>query len=168
MIAPRDTEILLGLGARTTRSEIVERAESWLRVPVAFSRSRFHHNEHGIYRTDCSGFVSMAWGLPGLPTDRRGGLDARGLAEASTSIGWDELLAGDALLRVGGDELTRHIALFHEWADSHRTAYWGFEQSVRAGAVHHRIPLRHDAGVALCAPRRYRNVITAVNSTQDS
>ncbi|WP_436493158.1 hypothetical protein [Actinokineospora sp. HUAS TT18] len=130
--------------AAIRRSEIVDRAESWLRPSVAHSATKFHQNEYGIYRTDCSGYVSMAWGLP----DRRGGVNTVGLAEVSAPIAKDELLAGDILLHAD------HVAIFHEWADRDRTAYWGFEQSGGTGAVSRPIPYPHDlAGEFI--PRRY-------------
>lgn len=118
-----------------TRGEIVTRAESWLREPVAFSATRFHHNEHGIYRTDDAGYVSMAWGLPGIPPDRHGGLDVAGLTAISLPIESADLLAGDLLVHDG----TR-VALFHEWADPSRTACWVFEQAPGSGTGHHVVP----------------------------
>ncbi|CRK60909.1 putative membrane protein [Alloactinosynnema sp. L-07] len=124
------------------RSEIIERAESWLRPSVAHSTTKFHQNEFGIYRTDCWGYVSMAWGLP----DRRGGVDTVGLAEISTMIGQDDLLAGDILLDA------RHVTIFHEWADRDRAACWGFEQAAGTGTVRRLIPYPH------ATPRRYVNV----------
>lgn len=146
------------LGSPVRRSEIIERAESWLRPSVPYSTAKFHHNEYGIYRTDCSGYVSMAWGLPGVPPNRRGGLDTRGLATVSETIERDELRAGDVLLRTEGSRLIRHVAVFHEWADDDRTAYWGFEQSGGTGTVHRRIVYPY-GGQEHYLPRRYLNVI---------
>ena len=148
------------LGAPIRRSEIIERAESWLRPSVAYSTTKFHHNEFGIYRTDCSGYVSMAWGLPGLPLNVRGGLDTLGLATASDPVERDDLRAGDVLLRTEGSRLIRHVAVFHEWADDDRTAYWGFEQSGGTGTVHRRITYPY-GGQEHFLPRRYRNLALA-------
>jgi hypothetical protein len=114
----------------TTRGEIVHRAESWLRQPVPFNGSRFHHNEHGIYRADDAGYVSMAWGLPGIPPDRHGGLDLAGLTAISRPIPVADLLAGDLVVA------DTRVALFHEWADAARTACWVFEQAPGTGTVH--------------------------------
>ncbi len=140
------------LGPQIRRSEIIERAESWLRPSVPYHRNKFHHNEFGIYRTDCSGYVSMAWGLPA----RRGGRDTLGLANVSEPVERDALRAGDVLLRTEGSRLIRHVAVFHEWADD-ETAYWGFEQSV-GGTVHHLITYPY-GGQEHYLPRRYLNVI---------
>lgn len=146
------------LGMPVRRDEIIERAESWLRPSVPYSATKFHQNEFGIYRTDCSGYVSMAWGLPGVPHNRRGGLDTLGLAIVSVTIERDELRAGDVLLRTEGSRLIRHVAVFGEWADEDRTAYWGFEQSGGAGTVHRRVSYPFD-GREHYLPLRYLNVV---------
>lgn len=139
------------LGPRISRGEIVERAESWLRPPVPYSSCRYHQNEYGIYRTDCSGYVSMAWGLPGIPPSRHGGLDTVGLARVSVPVAKGELRAGDALLAADGTG----AVIFHEWADVERQHYWGFEQSP-GGTVHRRITF---PGVGF-RPSRYLRLIT--------
>jgi hypothetical protein len=114
----------------TTRSAIIHRAESWLHPAVPFSRTRFHHDRHGIYRADDTGYVSMAWGLPGIPPDRHGGLDLTGLTAISPRIAVTDLLAGDLLLDG------THAALFHEWADTDHTACWVFDQAPATGTTH--------------------------------
>lgn len=140
-----------------SRSEIVERACSWLRDSVPYSQTRFHQNEHGIYRADRSGFVSMAWGLPGKPEDRHGGLDTPGLAVVSSLISAVELRAGDVIIRADGTSLTRYVVIFAEWAED-LGRYWAYEQ---AGG--HRTRLRavtypYETGAELCVPRRYLSV----------
>ncbi|TDV57355.1 C40 family peptidase [Actinophytocola oryzae] len=154
MATPQKVETSARLGSPIRRSEIIERAESWLRPSVPYHTTKFHHNEFGIYRTDCSGYVSMAWGLPA----RRGGLDTLGLASVSEPIERDELRAGDVLLRTEGSRLIRHVAVFHEWTGEDRTAYWGFEQSGGAGTVHRMVTYPY-GGLEHYLPRRYLNVI---------
>ncbi|UVS76474.1 hypothetical protein [Actinokineospora sp. UTMC 2448] len=141
------------LGPEISRGEIVERAESWLRPSVPYGLHRFHQNEYGIYRTDCSGYVSMAWGLPGVPPSRHGGLDNAGLARVSVAVAKGELRAGDALLATAGTG----SVIFHEWADIEREHYWGFEQSPE-GTVHRRLAFPGD-GAGL-RPSRYLRVVT--------
>jgi hypothetical protein len=138
------------------RSEIVSRAESWLRPSVPYHRHRFHHNEYGIYRTDGPGYVSMAWAVLGIPPTRHGGLDAAALAALSDLIEAAELRAGDALLRT---EPPGHVALFHEWADSSHLTFWGFEQARETGTVHRTMAFPYDESARLYLPRRYRNLI---------
>jgi hypothetical protein len=142
------------------RSEIIERAESWLRPSVPYSQSRFHQNEYGIYRTDCSGYVSMAWGLPGIPPNRHGGLNTVDLAQVSIEIDQADLLAGDILLRTEGTQLTRHVTIFHEWVDSTRTCYRGFEQRGGIGTTYRQIPYPYDDFSSLYSPRRHVRIIT--------
>ncbi|MEU0882539.1 hypothetical protein ABZ345_28365 [Lentzea sp. NPDC005914] len=144
-------------GRLISRSEIVERACSWLRDSVAYSQTKFHQNEHGIYRADCSGFVSMAWGLPGVPEVRHGGLDTRGLVLVSSLIPPEELKAGDVIIRANGTNQTRHVVIFAAWAEE-PGRYWAYEQ---AGG--HRTRLRsvlypYEAGAEQYAPRRYVSV----------
>jgi hypothetical protein len=128
-----------------TRSQIVERAQSWLRPSIAYSQTHFHTNEYGTYRTDCSGYVSMAWALPGKPPNRHGGLDTIGLAAVSFVIEKAELLPGDVLLRTEGTSQTRHVAIFDKWVDE--STYWGFEQVGGTGTVYREIgyPYNHIA-----------------------
>ncbi|MFI6102026.1 hypothetical protein ACIA8G_41290 [Lentzea sp. NPDC051213] len=145
-------------GRLILRSEIVERACTWLRDSVPYSQTKFHQNEHGIYRADCSGFVSMAWGLPGKPEDRHGGLDTPGLAGVSSQIQSGDLRAGDVLIRADGTNLTRHVVIFAAWAEEPGW-YWAYEQ---AGG--HRTRLRHiefpyDSAAELYLPRRYLSVL---------
>ncbi|HVK24391.1 MAG TPA: hypothetical protein VM677_23795 [Actinokineospora sp.] len=139
------------MAAGIRRSEIIERAESWLWPSVAHSTTKFHQNEFGIYRTDCSGYVSMAWGLPGIPDDRWGGLDTLELAGVSALIGKDDLRAGDILLDAG------RVVIFHEWAAQDQSEYWGFEQSGETGTVRRQIPYPHDSDGDF-TPRRYANL----------
>lgn len=157
MATPHKVGTRSQLGSPIRRSEIIERAESWLRPSVPYSTTKFHHNEFGIYRTDCSGYVSMAWGLSGVPHNREGGLDTFGIAKVSRSIERAELRAGDVLLRTQGSRLIRHVAVFHEWADDEKTAYWGFEQSVGTGTEHRLVTYPYD-GQEHFLPRRYLNV----------
>src|SRR5262245_10784793 len=132
----RSTELALNCGPPIARIQIVERAKSWLRPTVAYSQSTFHTNEYGTYRTDCSGYVSMAWALPGIPPNRHGGLDTVGLAVVSAEIAKADLRTGDVLLRTEGTNLTRHVTIFVHWADSHGNSYWGFEQAGGTGTIH--------------------------------
>lgn len=158
MATQQDTGTTYRLGQPIRRSEIIQRAESWLCPSVPHSSAKFHHNEHGIYRTDCSGYVSMAWGLPGVPHDRRGGLDTSGLAAVSEMIEREDLRAGDVLLRTGGSRLIRHVTIFHEWADDGRMSYWGFEQAAGSGTTHRLITYPYD-GLEHFLPRRYRGTV---------
>jgi hypothetical protein len=105
--------------ASITRSQVLDRAERWVNNPVPYSMSGYQDG----YRTDCSGFVSMAWGADRSYTTQT--LDA-----IATTIAKDQLRPGDALLWKNdtGDRIG-HVRLFVSWADSARTEYWVYEQT---------------------------------------
>ena len=144
-------------GRLIPRSEIVERACSWLRDSVPYSRTRFHQNEHGIYRADCSGFVSMAWGLPGVPEDRRGGYDTHGLAVVSDLIPAEQLRAGDVVIRTDGTDVTRHVVIFAAWAEE-PGRYWAYEQAGGQRTRLRAVAYPYETGPQLYVPRRYLSV----------
>ncbi|MFD4658693.1 FG-GAP repeat domain-containing protein [Kitasatospora sp. NPDC058444] len=111
-----------------TRSEVLKRAATWVDQGLDYSMEATYQG----WRTDCSGYVSMAWGLPG-PGEATPTFIPAGVAHAITK---DELKPGDAL---NNDNPGRygHIVLFEKWADSARTSYWGYEFS--STGVHHRV-----------------------------
>lgn len=133
-------------------NDILLRAASWTDVP--YSQNSFHTNEHGTYRTDCSGFASMAWGLPGRPHDPRGGLNTVDLAGISVPIDKRDLLPGDLLIDVTGDRTTRHVTIFVSWADPLRSRYWTYEQCSGFGAVHRVISYPYHGNAAGYRPYR--------------
>ncbi|MFC6022164.1 hypothetical protein ACFP2T_39135 [Plantactinospora solaniradicis] len=108
------------------RADAITRARSWLSVGgVPYSQNRCYKNQYGDYRTDCSGFVSMAWGLGGVGNGFwTGNLDTR-----SHQISRSDLRPGDALLRHTGDPSENHVALFVKWGDSARTTPVVIEQT---------------------------------------
>ncbi len=75
------------------RKAILQRAAKWVRDPVPYSQTAYKDG----HRTDCSGFVSMAWGRSDFTTHQ---VPPR---TTSTSIAreipWDDLLPGDAVAR---------------------------------------------------------------------
>ncbi|WP_446210937.1 FG-GAP-like repeat-containing protein [Micromonospora sp. IBSANI012] len=108
-----------------TRETALIRARSWLDPKVPYSQERCYQNSYGDYRTDCSGFVAMAWGFGGQGSDWwTGNLHLR-----TTPIPRDSLRQGDALLRHTGDPDENHVALFVKWADSARTSPVVIEQT---------------------------------------
>ena len=92
-------------GPMITRGEILARAESWLHPPVPYSQTAFRDG----YRTDCSGYVSMAWrrstsnwpsGRPGNGLQRRASCHVVRTAAAGAS-GARKLLCGLGLTKPG-------------------------------------------------------------------
>src|SRR6266511_2120239 len=51
------------------RSDALARGRSWVADGVTYSQSLCYVDSHGDYRTDCSGFVAMAWGIGGRGSD---------------------------------------------------------------------------------------------------
>lgn len=110
-------------GPRITRAEILNRAATWMRARPAYSQGHYYDAATGrytsslagnprAYRSDCSGFVSMAWA-----TNSRT-LWTMTLPQVSHPILKRDLRPGDALLQRG-----HHVVLFVKWDDSaHSTA----------------------------------------------
>jgi len=114
-----------GADKALTRAEVLTRAQSWLSVVVPYSQERCYRNQYGDYRTDCSGFVSMAWGLGGSGSDFWTG----NLLNRSYVIPRSDLRPGDALLRYTGDPDENHVALFVRWLDAAHTRPNVYEQT---------------------------------------
>ncbi len=127
-----------GLAARTpvaapaiAASQVIANAETWhphtaQRIP--YSQTAYHNG----YRTDCSGYASMALGLstPGLNTV--------GLAAGSVSdpISMGSLQTGDLVIDSTGDSDNRHVVIFQQWVDGTHSSYWAYEQRGGYGTDH--------------------------------
>lgn len=105
----------------TTRAEIIRRAKKWVAAKVPYSMSRYWPDG---YRQDCSGFVSMAWNLPG--NEWTGSLDQYGVR-----IAREDLQPGDILLfhNPADPEKGSHVVLFGGWTDYRRTHYLAYEST---------------------------------------
>jgi hypothetical protein len=104
-----------GAASAITRSQVIANAKSWTDIAVPYSQKAYHDG----YRTDCSGFVSMAWGLakPGLSTT---GLSALSVAHQITKA---QLQPGDVLL-----DADAHVVIFAGWTDATQTHYTAYEE----------------------------------------
>ncbi|MEV7185934.1 peptidoglycan-binding protein [Kitasatospora sp. NPDC093102] len=113
--APRAT------AAPVTRAQIIQRAQSWVDQGVPYSMSRYWSDG---YRQDCSGFVSMAWGLGSSQTT----WTLPGFAER---IGKNDLQPGDVLIynNPADPQAGSHVTIFGGWTDSSRTQYVAYEQT---------------------------------------
>jgi hypothetical protein len=105
----------------TTRTAIINRAKIWIGARVPYSMSDYWTDG---YRQDCSGFVSMAWGLGS--NEWTGSLDQFGV-----KITKDELQPGDILLFHNPDnpEKGSHVVIFGGWTDYTHTYYTVYEQT---------------------------------------
>lgn len=122
---------------------VLARAATWLTAwdggPVPYLSSADHTTWFGGYRRDCSGYVSMALGLPGP------GLDTAGLAARSTAIPKAALRAGDLLINPAPN-LAGHVVIFDRWTDATMSSYVGYEQSGDGGTHHRVIPYPYFGG----------------------
>ncbi|MFB9774999.1 cell wall-associated hydrolase [Brevibacterium otitidis] len=113
------------------RAEIIDRAQFWVNEGVPYSMEATYPDVNGKhYRTDCSGFVSMAWGLDDS-------LSTVTLPDVAHEIPMEDLQPGDVLMRGGpGTEgANGHVAIFNGWANEEHTAYHALEQAGGSGAV---------------------------------
>jgi hypothetical protein len=108
--------------ATITRDQVLTRARSWVDANVKYSQSKIYGNQYGTYRTDCSGFVSMAWGLTpsGISSPNTNSLPQYGTWLNSL----DDLRPGDAIDKPGS-----HVVLFVSWADSGHTVANVYEET---------------------------------------
>ncbi|PNV34429.1 hypothetical protein C1708_20610 [Streptomyces sp. DH-12] len=104
-----------------SRTDIIGRAAAWVSQKVPYSVSS--HWSDG-YRQDCSGYVSMAWKLPGNEW-------TGSLAQYADEITKAELRPGDILLfhNAADPYNGSHVVIFGGWTDSARTQYVAYEQT---------------------------------------
>jgi hypothetical protein len=135
------------------RSDAIARARSWLSVGgVPYSQERCYRNQYGDYRTDCSGFVAMAWGLGGSGSYFwTANLDTR-----SHPIARSDLRPGDALLRHTGDPDENHVALFVRWENEAHTKPVVIEQTGSANTVERSWSA---STASVYTPVRYDNIV---------
>lgn len=108
------------------RALVMMRARNWFKRSPNYSQTRWYNG----YRTDCSGFVSMAWGLGQSYVTWT-------LPAVAWKIHKSDLTAGDIMLDYTGP--SKHVVLFDHWANSRHTAYWDYELSHSTNRVVHRI-----------------------------
>ncbi|HEY3317572.1 MAG TPA: hypothetical protein VGK50_04020 [Coriobacteriia bacterium] len=115
------------------RTDVVGRAARWTSRGVPYDQGGWVDD----YRSDCSGFVSYAWGLDQSYVTWT-------LPDVSKQIGRDDMLPGDIILNTA-----RHVIVFGGWANSARTAYVGYEEAGAPGrAVKRVIPFPYDSPTA--------------------
>jgi hypothetical protein len=114
---PGDTSIRFPHGT-ISRAQILLRAQRWLTEQVPYSQTAWWSDTDGIYRQDCSGYVSMAWAL-----DQNVDFWTGNLNTVSHVIDPAQLLPGDILLSTG------HTVLFAGWANAAHTLFDYYEES---------------------------------------
>ncbi len=108
--------------AAMSRSLVMFRAEKWVAQRIPYSQSVYRTLDGQAvgmstgWRTDCSGFTSMAWNT------FRPGYSTRTLQQTSTAITKEELRPGDALVSYN-----YHAVIFGGWADEAHTRFYRYQ-----------------------------------------
>jgi hypothetical protein len=134
-------------GPQITREEILSRAESWLHPSVPYSQSAYQDG----YRTDCSGYVSMAW-------ETNGNFWTGDLNTIAVAISYDDLRPGDILLYHNWANPVKgsHVVLFDHWTDDVGGDFTIYEQA--PPNTMHRLWSQAGYSRSLFRPFRYVNV----------
>ncbi|WP_320782184.1 peptidoglycan-binding protein [Streptomyces sp. CRN 30] len=137
----------------TTRTEIIERAKKWVAEKVPYSMTAYWSDG---YRQDCSGYVSMAWGLPANEW-------TGSLGKFSDRITKDELQPGDILLfhNQADPEKGSHVVIFGGWTDQTRNAYTAYEQTP-PNTRRKDTPYAYWNNSSKYLPYRYKGVVAGV------
>jgi putative cell wall-binding protein len=150
---------------------------------VPYSQSRWAYEDGSLiptstssastkgYRTDCSGFASLCWGLKdssGRPySSTTAEMGAKG-SKRFFQIKKADLQPGDAMLKstVWGASVG-HVIIFCGWVDSSQKSYWCMEQTTTSkhnGTIYHTRPY----GESYYRPYRYSGIEEAYTDVLDS
>lgn len=113
------------------RQKVLDRGQFWVDKNVPYSMEAYTAGPDGRqYRTDCSGFVSMAYGLDQSYSTVT-------LPEHFHEIPKDDLQPGDIIgnLGPGSAGAAGHVVIFTGWTDDSKTTFTVIEQAGGVGAV---------------------------------
>jgi hypothetical protein len=145
--------------AQINRGEVLKRAATWLTAnngkQVPYSMSEYWKDG---YRTDCSGFVSMAANLGNA--NPKGGPNTVALATGkyTTPIKIADMKPGDLFIDPvdePGDDF-RHVVIFEKWTKADKSQYMAYEQRGGHGTDHR--PLTYGLKNTTYKPYRLKNV----------
>jgi hypothetical protein len=123
---------------------MINRAQVWVNNHVPYNQGGRYQG----YREDCSGYVSMAWGLsqPGYVTST--------LPQVSHPISKGQLKPGDIILNRA-----EHVVLFGGWADGSQSHYIAYEETRPGeGTVRRVTPYPYWYSTSSFLPYRYNNI----------
>lgn len=136
-----------------SRADVISRAWNWTNRNVQYDQGATAGGPDGVYRwrTDCSGFVSMALklGPTGLYCPNTTSLAG---STYGVTIARANMKPGDYLVDAGN-----HCVLFHQWANAAHTQFVLFELGTPATDMNHRTASLSDYGSAFLA-KRARNI----------
>lgn len=112
LMAALGLSVLAGPAAAITRTEVLTRANTWVKKRVKYSQSSYYSG----YRRDCSGFVSMAWGL-------KKSYSSSTISSRAKRVSIHNLKPGDAVLKPG------HVSIFGGWKNKAKRQYYALEQT---------------------------------------
>lgn len=151
-VGPPGSDLTARVGCSDGQT-VLARAATWLTAwhggPVPYLSSTDPATWFNGYRRDCSGYASMALGLPGP------GLDTAALAARSTPIAKTDLAPGDLLINPAPGS-AGHVVIFERWAGSAMSSFLGYEQS-GDGGTHHRVIRYPSPGGYPMSPYRLTN-----------
>lgn len=132
-----------------SRADVIERAWNWTNRNVQYDQDRVATGPDGTFswRTDCSGFVSMALklGPTGIGCPWTGSLAG---TQYGSTIARASMKAGDYLVDSGN-----HVVLFHKWANAAHTQFVLFELGTPSTDMNHRTASLSSYGSAFIAKR---------------
>ncbi|MEW9517624.1 hypothetical protein [Streptomyces tubercidicus] len=135
-----------------SREEMLQHAATWLTAnsgaQVPYSQAKVWKDG---YRQDCSGYVSMALGLPTPGTNTVGLATDRGITRP---VALGELKPGDLLIDASGDNNTRHVVIFEKWNNDAHSSYTAYEQRGDHGTDHRTLTYGLPGGDAEFTPYR--------------
>ncbi|MFJ2741675.1 peptidoglycan-binding protein [Streptomyces sp. NPDC087440] len=133
-----------------TRAQIIKRAQTWVAAGVPYSMEKYWRDG---YRQDCSGYVSMAWGLTGNEW-------TGSLADYGVRVPRDQLQPGDILLFHNADDPHdgSHVTIFGGWTDYTHGHYLAYEQT-RPQTRHQATPLGYWNNADRYLAYRYKGLV---------
>lgn len=129
-----------------SREQILDRATKWVKKKVRYSQNGYYKG----YRRDCSGFVSMAWGL-------RGSYTSSSIRSQAKRISIRNLKLGDAI-RVPG-----HVSIFAGWKNKDKGLYYAMEQTTWGDHAKKHVRKIASNAVALRSKHLARPTVSAAN-----
>ncbi|HWU07998.1 MAG TPA: peptidoglycan-binding protein [Streptomyces sp.] len=140
----------------TTRAEIIKRAQAWVTAKVPYDMAAYWRDG---YRQDCSGFVSMAWGLG---TNEWTG----SLARFGTKIARADLEPGDILLfhNPADPAVGSHVTVFGGWIGGTRSHYRAYELT-RPRARKATTPMAYWSNSSKYVAYRYKGLVSGAGGS---
>jgi hypothetical protein len=106
----------------TIRNSILDKAKIWVDLGVPYSTNV---SDDWGYRTDCSGFVSYAWGID---AGDNGGHTTDQLHQVAYEISIDNIKGGD-IFNIPKSGNAGHAIIFIEWIDKDSLTFRAYEEN---------------------------------------